>query len=219
MFAVLDPSRRPRSELDLDVDAGGEVELHQRVHGLRCRVDDIEQPLVGAHLELLAALLVDVGRTVNREFLDLGRQRDRAAHLRPRALGGRYDLARRRIEDAVIERLEPDADVLAVHGCSNERIVSGEQQLETSERLSKRQSLLSLFLVRYSLPRCLRQSVMLTTTPAPTVLPPSRIAKRCFSSIAIGVISSTSMVALSPGMIISVPAGSVHGPVTSVART
>src|SRR5262249_45346296 len=49
-------------------------------------------------------------------------------------------------------------------------------------------------------------SVIDTTTPAPTVLPPSRMAKRCFSSIAIGVISSTSMVALSPGMIISVPA-------------
>jgi len=61
-------------------------------------------------------------------------------------------------------------------------------------------------------------SVIETTTPAPTVLPPSRMAKRCFSSIAIGVISSTSMVALSPGMIISVPAGSVHCPVTSVVR-
>ena len=34
-------------------------------------------------------------------------------------------------------------------------------------------------------------SVIETTTPAPTVLPPSRMAKRCFSSIAIGVISST----------------------------
>ena len=61
-------------------------------------------------------------------------------------------------------------------------------------------------------------SVIETTTPAPTVLPPSRMAKRCFSSIAIGVISSTSMVALSPGMIISVPSGSVHCPVTSVVR-
>src|SRR6201986_5368041 len=51
-------------ELDLDVDARGEVELHQRVHGLRGRIDDVEQALVGAHLELLAALLVDMPRTV-----------------------------------------------------------------------------------------------------------------------------------------------------------
>src|SRR6185369_2884317 len=111
------PSRPIRLlQLDLDVDAGGEIELHQRVHRLRRRIDDIEQALVGAHLELLAALLVDVRRAVDGEFLDLGRQRNRAAHLSARALGGRHDLARRRIEDAVIERLEPDPDVLAVHG-------------------------------------------------------------------------------------------------------
>src|SRR5215472_6033533 len=60
-------------QLDLDVDAGGEVELHERVHGLRRRVDDVEQALVGAHLELLAALLVNMRRAVHRELLDLRR--------------------------------------------------------------------------------------------------------------------------------------------------
>src|SRR5262249_54217171 len=107
------------SELDLDVDARGEIELHQRINRLRRRIDDIEQALVRAHLELLTALLVDVRRTVDRELLNPRRQRDRAAHLRAGALGGRYDLARRRIEDAVIERLEPDPDILAVHGVSD----------------------------------------------------------------------------------------------------
>src|SRR5471032_1641090 len=102
-------------ELDLDVDAGGEVELHQRVHGLRRRVDDVQEALMGAHLELFAALLIDVRRAVHRELLDTRRQRYRATHLRTRALGGVHDLARRRIEDAVIERLEPDPDILAVH--------------------------------------------------------------------------------------------------------
>src|SRR6516225_5752784 len=106
----------PGSELDLDVDAGGQIELHQRVHRLRGRIDDVEEALMRAHLELLAALLVDVRRPVDRELLDPGRQRNRAAHLRASALGGRPDLARRRIEDAVIERLEPDPDILAVHG-------------------------------------------------------------------------------------------------------
>src|SRR6185437_10258333 len=102
-------------ELDLDVDAGRQIELHQRIDGLRRRIDDVEQPLVRAHLELLAALLVDVRRAVHREFLDLGRQRNRATHLRAGALGGVDDLARRRIEDAVIERLESNSYVLAVH--------------------------------------------------------------------------------------------------------
>src|SRR5204863_626134 len=76
---------------------------------------NIEQPLVRAHLELFATFLVDMGRTVDGEFLDPRRQRNRTPHLRAGALGGRYDLARRGIEDAVIERLEPDAYVLAVH--------------------------------------------------------------------------------------------------------
>jgi len=61
-------------------------------------------------------------------------------------------------------------------------------------------------------------STILATTPAPTVRPPSRIAKRSFSSMAIGVISSTSSSALSPGMIISTPSFRRMIPVTSVVR-
>ncbi len=60
--------------------------------------------------------------------------------------------------------------------------------------------------------------MILETTPAPTVRPPSRMAKRSFSSIAIGAISSTSNFRLSPGITISVPSGSFTVPVTSVVR-
>src|SRR5688572_25861853 len=56
------------------------------------------------------------------------------------------------------------------------------------------------------------------TTPAPTVRPPSRIAKRSSVSIAIGLISSISICTLSPGITISTPAGNVTLPVTSVVR-
>ena len=45
------------------------------------------------------------------------------------------------------------------------------------------------------------------TAPEPTVLPPSRIANLKPSSIAIGVINSTSIATLSPGIHISVPSG------------
>ena len=61
-------------------------------------------------------------------------------------------------------------------------------------------------------------STILATTPAPTVRPPSRMAKRRPWSMAIGVISSTSSSALSPGMIISTPSRSLMMPVTSVVR-
>src|SRR5215831_2971721 len=67
-------------QLDVDVDAGGEIELHQRIHGLWRRLDDVEHALVGADLELLARLLVDVRRAQHGEALDAGRQRDRPAH-------------------------------------------------------------------------------------------------------------------------------------------
>ncbi len=60
--------------------------------------------------------------------------------------------------------------------------------------------------------------VILVTRPAPTVRPPSRIAKRSPSSMAIGWISSTVISVLSPGMTISLPSGRVTTPVTSVVR-
>ena len=61
-------------------------------------------------------------------------------------------------------------------------------------------------------------SITLLTTPAPTVRPPSRMAKRSPSSIAIGAISFTVTLMLSPGITISVPSGRSTAPVTSVVR-
>ena len=60
--------------------------------------------------------------------------------------------------------------------------------------------------------------VILVTRPAPTVRPPSRIANRNPSSIAIGFNNSTDISVLSPGITISVPAGNFTVPVTSVVR-
>ncbi len=66
-------------------------------------------------------------------------------------------------------------------------------------------------------PFCARNYSMISvTTPEPTVLPPSRIAKRSPTSIAIGVMSSTSIITLSPGLHISTSSGSLMLPVTSV---
>src|SRR5690606_22355795 len=91
-FAVMVASS---GQLDLDVDASRELELHQRVHGLVVRVDDIEHALVRAGLVLVARVLVDVRRGKNGVALDLGRQGDRAAHLGARPLCRFDDLAGR----------------------------------------------------------------------------------------------------------------------------
>ena len=47
--------------LDFDVDAGREVETLERVDRLAGDLDDVDQALVDPHLEVLAAVLVDVG--------------------------------------------------------------------------------------------------------------------------------------------------------------
>ena len=61
-------------------------------------------------------------------------------------------------------------------------------------------------------------STISVTVPAPTVRPPSRIAKRTPFSIAIGAMSSTPRLTLSPGITISTPSGKFDAPVTSVVR-
>src|ERR1700734_2847209 len=146
-----------------------------------------------ADLELLAALLVDMRRTVDGEALDMRRQRDRPAGLGTRALGRVDDLLRAVVEHPVIVGLEPDADILIVYGH-----------------------------------RC---PGPLQTAPAPLVAEERRCrlsplgrdagydagADRS-ASIAIGAISSTSIVTLSPGITISVPSGNCTTPVTSVVR-
>src|SRR5690606_30452949 len=98
-------------ELDFDVHASGQVELHKRIDRLRGRVHNIEQALVSAHLELLAALLVDVRRAVDRELLDPGRQRNRATDIGAGALCRRHDLPRGSVEYSMIERFKSDADI------------------------------------------------------------------------------------------------------------
>jgi len=63
-----------------------------------------------------------------------------------------------------------------------------------------------------------RHLMILATTPAPTVRPPSRIANRRPSSIATGLINVTFIFTLSPGITISTPSGSSQAPVMSVVR-
>src|ERR1044072_9585063 len=113
--SILPNPLEPGSELHLNIDTGGEIELHQRVYRLRGRVNDVEKALMRAHLELLAALLVDVRGPVDRKLLDAGRKRNGAPDASTGALRRRHDLARGSIENSVIERLQANADILAVH--------------------------------------------------------------------------------------------------------
>src|SRR3954452_4505168 len=87
--------------LDLNVNASRKIELHERVHRLLRRLEDVEQALVRADLELLTRLLVDVRRTENAIFVLHRRQRDRPRHLRSGPASGIDDLPGRLVEHAV----------------------------------------------------------------------------------------------------------------------
>ena len=108
-----------RLELDLDVNAGGKVETHERVDGAAGGVEDVDEALVGAHLELLAGVLVLVGRAKYSDDLLLGGKGDRAGHVSARTLGRINDLFGRLIDELVLVGLELDPDFLACHFISS----------------------------------------------------------------------------------------------------
>src|SRR2546427_380559 len=153
------------------------------------RVEDVDDALVCAHLELLARVFVDEGAADHGQLGDLGGKRNRAGSARVRTAGGVDDLVRRLVQHPVVIGLEPDPNLLR-HYC-----------LPFS---------LSICDVGY-----LTTSV---TTPAPTVLPPSRMANRSAGSMPIGSPRVMSITTLSPGITISTPSGSLTSPVTSVVR-
>src|SRR4029453_6765616 len=105
----------PLGQLDLYVYTRGQIELHQRVDRLRRRLDDVQEPLVGADLELLARLLVDVRRAVDGELLDARRQRNGTANKGTRAPSGVSDVASGLIEHAMIEGFKANPDVRRFH--------------------------------------------------------------------------------------------------------
>src|SRR5688572_9007077 len=103
--------------LDLDVDAGRKVELHQRVEGLLSRLDDVEKTLVSPDLELLARLLVDVGPPQHRVATDLGGQRDGSRDVGAGPLRRLDDIACRLVEQLVVEGFEANPDLRCIsHG-------------------------------------------------------------------------------------------------------
>src|SRR5207248_1393383 len=125
---------------------------------LRPRVQDVDQPLVGLQLELLAALLVDVRAPEHRPHLPLGGQGNGPRDLRAGLLGRAHDVGRGLIDQGVVERFETDAD-LACHRVLERG--TGNAERGTAVPTSA-----------FRLPRYFK---IFVTTPAPTVRPPSRI--------------------------------------------
>src|SRR5271165_1746896 len=196
--------------LDLHVHTRRKLELHERVHGLLRRLENVEQALMSANLKLLTRLLVHVRRTQHAVFVLHRGQRNRSRNLCPRALRRVHNFAGGLVKNAIVVCFQPDADSFF----ANHVVIS--------------QGSCSRLIARRSLPRFRKKvrhsrtqesyAIISVMVPAPTVRPPSRMANRKPFSMATGVISSISSATLSPGITISVPAGKVATPVTSVVR-
>ena len=231
---------------DLDVNTRRKIEFHQRIDSLLRGFENVEQTLVCANLELLARLLVHVRGAQYAVFIFHRGQWDRARDLRAGTLRRIDDLTRRLIEDAVIVCLETDANsffsnhvwlsnpsrlireersggMLQVADCfmwcagTLARETAGLHPLADFDNATYESSYFRRNAdtsVRATRSYCTISLIV----PAPTVCPPSRMAKRRPFSMATGVISSITSCTLSPGITISVPEGSSATPVTSVVR-
>src|SRR4029077_18833955 len=79
------------------------------------RFHDVDDAFVSPHLELFAALLINVRAAENSVPLDAGRNRDGPADAGVGALRVVDDFLRRRIERPMIIRFHPNSDPITSH--------------------------------------------------------------------------------------------------------
>ncbi len=101
--------------LDLHIDASRQVQAHQRVERLLRWIQNVEQTLVRADLELLTGLLVDEGSLEHRPAARPGGQRNRPCHASARTTSRLHNVCCRGIKELVIIRLELDSNLIACH--------------------------------------------------------------------------------------------------------
>src|SRR5262249_37093064 len=153
------------------------------------------------NLKRLTRLLVDVGGTKNAVLILHRRQRNRPCNLCSGTLCRLNDLSSGGVEHTVVISLQANPDSLSCH-----RLLSFLYAKNLFESPPAEAGGADAYLMISEM------------VPAPTVRPPSRIAKRRPFSMATGVCSVISSAMLSPGITISVPSGSFAEPVTSVVR-
>jgi hypothetical protein len=110
----------PAGGLDLDIDARRQTELVQRLDGFGRRLHDVDEPLVGTDLELLAGFLVNVGAGQDGVAFNACGQGNRPMDYRTGTFRRIDDLHRALIQDGVIVRFHTDPNDFAGmtgHGC------------------------------------------------------------------------------------------------------
>ena len=156
---------------------------------------------MNTYLVLFTRIFVDESRLVDGILSFFRRERNWTNHFGTRTLGCLDNRLRGLINNLVIVSTNLDSNASLVFlflSLFSHKLWKKERKGGTVTRPS------------------LNYLIILVAIPAPTVRPPSRIAKDIFSSRATGWMSFTVTFTVSPGITISVPSGRVTSPVTSV---
>ncbi len=105
------PFMKSKSKLDLDLNAGRQLNVHQRIHSLLGGLDDVDESLVRAHLKLLTAILVLVHSAEDRDDLSLRGPRYRTRNGSAVSLCNVYDLLSGSVDEGVVVARQSDSDL------------------------------------------------------------------------------------------------------------
>ena len=100
-----------RLKLDFNLNAGRQLNVHQRIHSLLGGLDDVDESLVRAHLKLLTAILVLVHSAEDRDDLSLRGQRHRTRNGSAVSLCNVYDLLSGSVDEGVVVARQSDSDL------------------------------------------------------------------------------------------------------------
>src|SRR5438132_12237426 len=106
--------RRVTEGLDFHIHAWRQIELHQSVNRVRCRLEDVDQALVRAHLKLLAGLFVHVRRAKHGPTVDRRRKRNRPGNIRAGTLRRFDTLPCGLVQNAVIKSFQTNSNFVAL---------------------------------------------------------------------------------------------------------
>jgi hypothetical protein len=103
------------SNLDGDVNSGGEVQLFELIHSLGGRIDNIQQAFMGALFERFMGFLIRMWRSLDSEPFNPGRQWDWSGDPSSSSFDGLDDIVSRLIDHPVIVGLESNSYALSCH--------------------------------------------------------------------------------------------------------
>jgi hypothetical protein len=104
-------------KLDFNINARGQIQLHQRVNGFGRGLVNIDNPAVGAGFKMLSGILVNVGRSQHAINTAAGRQGNRANGGGFSAFSSFYNLFAGRIQQSMIKSFQADPNLLLLQSC------------------------------------------------------------------------------------------------------